>query len=592
MEMDVRPTSARPTCATLDLYCDRVASAVGRLSVRVFGMEPSRARARPSSRPRAAADQYPARSRRGRGDRAALSAARGAARRRHHSTDPATVLANPTLDEACSAIVALAQGDFERADAIMAHARAARCGRRASWARPIASFSTRLTARGFAPPRAPVRLPRAQTSASSCCATACAFRWRAPSTSSAPDSPALRRAQACRRAASTSVVHEATAAGGRCRSYLDAAVGMTIDNGNHLLLSGNRAALAYLRDIGAERSADRPAGGAVSLRRSGDRRALDARFNDGRLPFWMFDPRAPRAGDARARLSGAGAACCGRRPGKTVGEVIACRARSISGWWSRCCWRRSTRSAARARRACRRGGARNARGGRPRLPAADRARRLERDVRRAGACACCSSAAPRCVRHQLRAHPLWRPAGSTALDFGDETIALAPDDAVVLAVPPYAAAALVPRSRGADRVPRHRQRAFPDRAAGRISRRSSAWSAAGANGFSPFPAGSRSPSAPPTGWSTRRARSWPRRSGAMSRAYRVAGRAAAVADRAGAARHLRRHARRRMPSGRARQPRGAIWFSPATGPIPACRPPSKAPCGPATAPPISLARPP
>ena len=37
-------------------------------------------------------------------------------------------------------------------------------------------------------------------------------------------------------------VHEATAfAGGRCRSYHDAAIGMTIDNGNHLLLSGNRA---------------------------------------------------------------------------------------------------------------------------------------------------------------------------------------------------------------------------------------------------------------------------------------------------------------------------------------------------------------
>ena len=49
------------------------------------------------------------------------------------------------------------------------------------------------------------------------------------------------------------VVHEATAfAGGRCRSYHDASVGMTIDNGNHLLLSGNRAALGYLRSIGAE----------------------------------------------------------------------------------------------------------------------------------------------------------------------------------------------------------------------------------------------------------------------------------------------------------------------------------------------------
>src|ERR1700745_1501550 len=47
------------------------------------------------------------------------------------------------------------------------------------------------------------------------------------------------------------IVHEATAfAGGRCRSYHDSFVGMTIDNGNHLLLSGTRAALAYLREIG------------------------------------------------------------------------------------------------------------------------------------------------------------------------------------------------------------------------------------------------------------------------------------------------------------------------------------------------------
>ena len=48
------------------------------------------------------------------------------------------------------------------------------------------------------------------------------------------------------------IVHEATAfAGGRCRSYHDATLGMTIDNGNHLLLSGNHAALEFLRDIGA-----------------------------------------------------------------------------------------------------------------------------------------------------------------------------------------------------------------------------------------------------------------------------------------------------------------------------------------------------
>ena len=56
------------------------------------------------------------------------------------------------------------------------------------------------------------------------------------------------------------VVYEATnQAGGRCRSYHDPALGITIDNGNHLLLSGNRAALGYLDRIGAARSSGRPA---------------------------------------------------------------------------------------------------------------------------------------------------------------------------------------------------------------------------------------------------------------------------------------------------------------------------------------------
>ncbi|MGP2481189.1 squalene/phytoene synthase family protein, partial [Listeria monocytogenes] len=38
MEMDVPQDIRAPDMATLDLYCDRVASAVGRLSVRVFGL--------------------------------------------------------------------------------------------------------------------------------------------------------------------------------------------------------------------------------------------------------------------------------------------------------------------------------------------------------------------------------------------------------------------------------------------------------------------------------------------------------------------------------------------------------------------------
>src|SRR3954462_14367158 len=48
------------------------------------------------------------------------------------------------------------------------------------------------------------------------------------------------------------VVHEAAGqAGGRCRSYHDPQLDMTIDNGNHLLLSANHAALEFLGVIGA-----------------------------------------------------------------------------------------------------------------------------------------------------------------------------------------------------------------------------------------------------------------------------------------------------------------------------------------------------
>src|SRR3979490_1717437 len=85
-------------------------------------------------------------------------------------------------------------------------------------------------------------------------------------------------------------VHEATQqAGGRCRSYFDAATNLTIDNGNHLLLSGNRHAVACERSIGTE-------AGLVGPKRAkfpfvdlatGQRWQLD--LGDNRLPLWVVD---------------------------------------------------------------------------------------------------------------------------------------------------------------------------------------------------------------------------------------------------------------------------------------------------------------
>ena len=85
-------------------------------------------------------------------------------------------------------------------------------------------------------------------------------------------------------------VHEAAGqAGGRCRSYHDPALDMVIDNGNHLLLSANHAALEFLRAIGAgDRLVGPPAADFpfVDLE-SGERWTL--RINAGRLPWWIFD---------------------------------------------------------------------------------------------------------------------------------------------------------------------------------------------------------------------------------------------------------------------------------------------------------------
>jgi squalene-associated FAD-dependent desaturase len=89
-------------------------------------------------------------------------------------------------------------------------------------------------------------------------------------------------------------LHEATRqAGGRCRSYDDAATGMHIDNGTHLLLSGNHAAVHYLNAIGIT-PAFAPANFCFVDGATGESWIL--RLGDGNLPTWILDAgsRVPR----------------------------------------------------------------------------------------------------------------------------------------------------------------------------------------------------------------------------------------------------------------------------------------------------------
>ncbi|MDH7975664.1 FAD-dependent oxidoreductase, partial [Sphingomonas sp. AR_OL41] len=86
------------------------------------------------------------------------------------------------------------------------------------------------------------------------------------------------------------LVDSAAQAGGRCRSYHDPQLGRTIDNGNHLVLSGNRAVASYLATIGASDRLSGPdsADFAFVDRASGERWSF--RPNDGRLPWWVLAP--------------------------------------------------------------------------------------------------------------------------------------------------------------------------------------------------------------------------------------------------------------------------------------------------------------
>ncbi len=94
-------------------------------------------------------------------------------------------------------------------------------------------------------------------------------------------------------------VHEAThQAGGRCRSYFDGATNLMIDNGNHLLLSGNSHARAYARSIGTEAGLVGPESAQFPFVdiKTGQRWQID--LGNGRLPTWVLDEsrRVPDTG--------------------------------------------------------------------------------------------------------------------------------------------------------------------------------------------------------------------------------------------------------------------------------------------------------
>lgn len=158
MEMDLRRDMRAPNWQTLDLYCDRVASAVGRLSVRIFGLQETDGlllahhlgRALQLTNILRDLDEDAVMGRLYL-PREALTEA-GIAHQ-----DIAKVLADPSLDKACGIVAERARGHFDAAESIMA-----RCARNnvrsprlmAAVYRPMLD---KLVSRGWRPPRHKLR---------------------------------------------------------------------------------------------------------------------------------------------------------------------------------------------------------------------------------------------------------------------------------------------------------------------------------------------------------------------------------------------------------------------------------------------------
>lgn len=84
------------------------------------------------------------------------------------------------------------------------------------------------------------------------------------------------------------IYEAAGSAGGRCRSYVDRDIGTTIDNGNHLLLSGNASALTYLTEIGAADSLGGPSRPQFAFVDLTTNQRWMVRLSSGAIPWWVM----------------------------------------------------------------------------------------------------------------------------------------------------------------------------------------------------------------------------------------------------------------------------------------------------------------
>ncbi len=254
----------------------------------------------------------------------------------------------------------------------------------------------------------------------------------------------LSTAVSLARAGRAVTLYEASGqAGGRCRSYFDARLDCAIDNGNHLLLTGNRSTMRYLADIGAGDGLVGPASACFPFLdlRTGERWLV--RPNAGRLPWWILDPRRRVPGTrARDYLSGLRFAAAGGE--RTVTDCVGDRGALFEKFWeplavaalnsparagaARLLWPVLRETFARGEAACRPRIARTGLSGTFVDPAVELLRRLGAEVR---------------FGARLR-EILYEDNRAGRLEFGTGTVPLDDGDNVVLALPPPGTGSLVP----------------------------------------------------------------------------------------------------------------------------------------------------
>ena len=119
------------------------------------------------------------------------------------------------------------------------------------------------------------------------------------------------------------VADGAAQAGGRCRSYHDPQLGLVIDNGNHLVLSGNAAVARFRRTVGAPADTlTGPGEAAFAFADLASGARWTVRPNAGPVPWWLLAP-GRRAPGSRARDYLALARLARARPDETIADRLA-----------------------------------------------------------------------------------------------------------------------------------------------------------------------------------------------------------------------------------------------------------------------------